>query len=66
MSPSRTGPTARRIVDTWPDKNDVYVYFNNDVGGAAIVDAAKFARAAAELGRTASRTPPAPPARSMS
>ncbi|WP_326628659.1 MULTISPECIES: DUF72 domain-containing protein [unclassified Streptomyces] len=57
---------ARRIVDTWPDKDDVYVYFNNDLGGAAVVDAAKFARAAAALGRTVSRTPPAPPARSTS
>ncbi|MFF3323438.1 DUF72 domain-containing protein [Streptomyces sp. NPDC002889] len=50
---------ARRIADTWPDDNDVYVYFNNDAGGAAVVDAAKFAQAATALGRTVSRTPPA-------
>jgi uncharacterized protein YecE (DUF72 family) len=49
---------ARRIVDAWPDEDDVYVYFNNDLGGAAVVDAVKFARAAAALGRTVSRTPP--------
>ncbi|MFD3478273.1 hypothetical protein [Streptomyces sp. NPDC058695] len=45
---------ARRSVGTWPpDKNDVHndvhVYFNNGLGGAAVVDAAKFARAAAAL-----------------
>ncbi|MEV7235339.1 DUF72 domain-containing protein [Streptomyces sp. NPDC051020] len=49
---------ARRIVDAWPDEDDVYVYFNNDLGGAAVVDAVKFARGAAALGRTVSRTPP--------
>ncbi|MET9430843.1 MULTISPECIES: DUF72 domain-containing protein [unclassified Streptomyces] len=48
---------ARRIADAWTDAEDVYVYFNNDPGGAAVVDAAKFARAAAALGRTVSRTP---------
>lgn len=51
---------ARRVVDTWPDADDVYVYFNNDLGGAAVVDATKFARVAAALGRTVSRTPPIP------
>ncbi|WP_329567278.1 hypothetical protein [Streptomyces sp. NBC_01361] len=57
---------ARRIVDTWPPgKNDVRVYFNNDLGGAAVVDAAKFA-GGSRVGRTVSRTPPAPPARSAS
>ncbi len=48
---------ARRIADVWPDEGDVYVYFNNDLGGAAVADAAKFARAAAALGRTVSRAP---------
>ncbi|MET9515173.1 DUF72 domain-containing protein [Streptomyces sp. NPDC002994] len=51
---------ARRIADAWPDEADVFAYFNNDAGGAAVVDAALFARAAAALGRTVSRTP-APP-----
>ncbi|MFF4391777.1 DUF72 domain-containing protein [Streptomyces sp. NPDC001552] len=48
---------AGRIADAWPDHDDVYVYFNNDLGGAAVVDAARFAQAAAALGRTVSRTP---------
>lgn len=51
---------AGRIADVWPDADDVYVYFNNDAGGAAVRDAAEFARAAGSLGRTVSRTPPAP------
>lgn len=29
---------ARRITDVWPDEGDVYVYFNNDLGGAAVAD----------------------------
>ncbi|MEU7137374.1 DUF72 domain-containing protein [Streptomyces sp. NPDC046261] len=48
---------ARRIADTWPDRARVYAYFNNDPGGAAVHDAAGFARAASRLGRTVSRTP---------
>jgi uncharacterized protein YecE (DUF72 family) len=50
----------RRIGDAWADGDDVYVYFNNDTGGAAVVDAAAFARAAAAAGRTVGRTPAAP------
>lgn len=48
---------VRRIADTWPDDADVFVYFNNDPGGAAVRDAARFARIAARLGRTVTRTP---------
>ncbi|MFC9233811.1 DUF72 domain-containing protein [Streptomyces decoyicus] len=48
---------ARRIADTWPDRADVYTYFNNDVGGAAVLDAVQFARAASAAGRSVSRTP---------
>ncbi|MDH2387941.1 DUF72 domain-containing protein [Streptomyces sp. HNM0663] len=48
---------ARRIADAWPDKADVHVYFNNDIGGAAVADASHFARLAAARGRTVSRTP---------
>ncbi|MGX1882212.1 DUF72 domain-containing protein [Streptomyces sp. NPDC055287] len=48
---------ARRVAGAWPDEDDVFVYFNNDTGGAAVVDAAWFARGAAALGRTVSRTP---------
>jgi uncharacterized protein YecE (DUF72 family) len=36
---------ARRIAGTWPDDADVFAYFNNDQGGAAIADAAAFAAA---------------------
>ncbi|MFD0169107.1 DUF72 domain-containing protein [Streptomyces decoyicus] len=48
---------ARRIADTWPDRADVYTYFNNDVGGAAVLDAVQFARAVSAAGRSVSRTP---------
>ncbi len=36
---------------------DVYVFFNNDPGGAAIYDAVAFAAIAREAGRTVTRTP---------
>ncbi|MGW2388364.1 DUF72 domain-containing protein [Streptomyces lydicamycinicus] len=48
---------ARRIADTWPDRADVYTYFNNDPGGAAVRDATTFARAVTARGRTVSRAP---------
>lgn len=47
---------TRRIADQWPDRADVYAYFNNDPGGAAVHDAAVFARAATAHGRTVTRT----------
>ncbi|WP_438484074.1 DUF72 domain-containing protein [Streptomyces sp. S186] len=47
----------RRIADTWPDRADVYAYFNNDPGGAAVRDAAHFAHAAIAAGRTVTRAP---------
>ena len=34
---------VRRIAGTWPDGADVFAYFNNDQGGAALYDAAAFA-----------------------
>jgi uncharacterized protein YecE (DUF72 family) len=40
-----------RISAAWPAGADVYVYFNNDQGAAAVRDAAALARAAARLGR---------------
>ncbi|GAA1506345.1 DUF72 domain-containing protein [Streptomyces albidochromogenes] len=52
------GSWARRVADAWSDEDDVFVYFNNDMGGAAVVDAARFGREASALGRTVSRTPP--------
>jgi uncharacterized protein YecE (DUF72 family) len=36
---------ARRLAETWPAEAEVYVYFNNDPGGAAILDAEAFRRA---------------------
>jgi uncharacterized protein YecE (DUF72 family) len=48
---------ARRIAETWPDRCDVHVYFNNDPGGAAVHDAVAFAQAAAARGSTVTRVP---------
>jgi len=48
-----------RLGETWPDEADVYVYFNNDHGGAAIVNSAQFANLARRAGRTVTRTPEA-------
>jgi len=44
---------ARRVAQFGP----AYVYFNNDHGGAAVVDAAAFAREAGAVGSRVSRTP---------
>jgi uncharacterized protein YecE (DUF72 family) len=52
---------ADRIAAQWGREDDVYVYFNNDPGGAAVTDAVAFARAAAAAGHRVSRTPPGPP-----
>jgi len=38
---------VRRIADAWPASADVYAYFNNDPGGAAVRDAQAFTRTAA-------------------
>ena len=45
-----------RIADTYRDAEPVYVYFNNDGGGAAIVDACAFADLARKHDRAVSRT----------
>jgi uncharacterized protein YecE (DUF72 family) len=47
---------ARRITDTWPGESDIYVFFNNDPGGAAVADAASFAAIARRAGREVTRT----------
>jgi uncharacterized protein YecE (DUF72 family) len=47
---------AQRIAGTWPDDADVFVFFNNDPGGAAVRDAAAFASLAGQAGRRVSRT----------
>ncbi|HEV2374289.1 MAG TPA: DUF72 domain-containing protein [Streptosporangiaceae bacterium] len=49
-----------RIAERWPDGQDVYVYFNNDPGGAAVADSAAFAALATDAGLTATRAPALP------
>ncbi|MFD5318766.1 DUF72 domain-containing protein [Streptomyces sp. NPDC127098] len=52
---------AARVTEAFPDDTaDVYAYFNNDPGGAAVHDATTFATRAATLGRTVTRTPSPP------
>ena len=46
-----------RLTETWPDEADVYVYFNNDPGGAAVINSAQFATLARQAGSIATRTP---------
>jgi len=48
---------AGRLRDAFGPSASAYVYFNNDPGGAAVVDAVVFARAAAAAGLRPSRTP---------
>jgi uncharacterized protein YecE (DUF72 family) len=47
---------VRRTAGTWADSDDVFVYFNNDQGGAAVRDAAAFASIARRDGRNVLRT----------
>jgi uncharacterized protein YecE (DUF72 family) len=49
---------ADRVRQAWPRDADVYVYFNNDPGGAAVVDSAVFASLARDGGLAVTRTPP--------
>jgi uncharacterized protein YecE (DUF72 family) len=46
---------VQRIGTTWPAAADVFVYFNNDQGGAAVGDAAAFAALARAAGRPVAR-----------
>ena len=46
-----------RLAAAWPDEADVYVYFNNDPGGAAVINSAQFAELARRAGRDTTRTP---------
>ncbi|HZD75147.1 MAG TPA: DUF72 domain-containing protein [Actinomycetota bacterium] len=48
---------AARLADLWDPDAQVFVYFNNDPGCAAVYDAARFARAAARVGLRPTRTP---------
>jgi uncharacterized protein YecE (DUF72 family) len=45
------------VSETWPDEADVYVYFNNDTGGAAVTNSVQFAGLARRAGRSVTRTP---------
>ncbi|MFC7549947.1 DUF72 domain-containing protein [Plantactinospora sp. GCM10030261] len=63
----RYGRTAlttwvRRIAERFGADEPVHVYFNNDPGGAAIIDAVAFAALARRQGLPVGRTPLAPPA----
>ncbi|OIJ90798.1 histidine kinase [Streptomyces sp. MUSC 14] len=46
-----------RVATTWSDARDVYAYFNNDPGGAAVADAVTFGRTARRAGLTVTRVP---------
>ncbi|GEC06683.1 histidine kinase [Streptomyces spinoverrucosus] len=48
---------VHRITAVFPGDHDVYVYFNNDPGGAAVGDAVTFADLARRTGRRVTRTP---------
>ncbi|WP_129668108.1 DUF72 domain-containing protein [Phytoactinopolyspora endophytica] len=48
---------AQRLADTWSDEDDMYVYFNNDPGGAAVRNAVRFAELVREADCTPTRTP---------
>ena len=48
---------VERIAETWPARDDVFVYFNNDAKGYAIRDAVTFAQLAAASGLTPTRVP---------
>lgn len=55
LPPPRYGQRAlrswlARLAETWPDGAAVYVYFNNDPGGAAPRDATRFGQLGARVG----------------
>jgi uncharacterized protein YecE (DUF72 family) len=50
---------ADRLAGTWADGEDVLVYFNNDPGCNAVIDAVTFAGAVRRAGRTPTRVPTA-------
>ena len=55
--PRALGSWLDRLARTWPGDAPVYVYFNNDQGGAAVADATAFAAIARRRGTEVSRTP---------
>lgn len=48
---------AERVVAAYDEDTDVFAYFNNDPGGAAVADSAAFAAALRRAGRSVSRVP---------
>lgn len=53
---------AQRLAGEWDASAEVFVYFNNDPGGAAVLNSAAFAVAARKAGLVPTRTPsPLPP-----
>ena len=50
---------ARRVAETFADADDVFVYFNNDPGRAAIRNAVTFGHEMATRGRAVTRVPAA-------
>lgn len=48
---------ADLLCETWSDQEDVYVYTNNDPGGAALRDGVTLTRLLRERGRTVGRAP---------
>ncbi|WP_309060185.1 DUF72 domain-containing protein [Streptomyces sp.] len=48
---------VHRIAATWSAGEDVYAYFNNDPGAAAVTDAVRFARTARSAGLDVARAP---------
>jgi uncharacterized protein YecE (DUF72 family) len=46
-----------RLAREWPEEADVYAYFNNDPGGAAVINSSRFAALAGRARRTVTRTP---------
>jgi uncharacterized protein YecE (DUF72 family) len=53
---------AERVASAYADHEDVFVYFNNDPGCAAVDNAITFGREVKRLGRTATRVPADRPA----
>jgi len=48
---------VERIASAYADADDIFVYFNNDPGCAAVDNAITLAAEARRLGRTATRVP---------
>jgi uncharacterized protein YecE (DUF72 family) len=49
--------SARKVAEMWSPADDVFVYFNNDLHGCALLNAVTFARAVARAGLLPSTVP---------